>query len=303
MSVSAEVMSLGWILPRSQNAERVARFYGEVLQLPLLRGYADAWLFWAGETVVFEPKSDAGPTWRYSNWEHSPTLPVMRCVDLAGVRDRLRRHGVDIVADAEDELGKFAVFKDVDGHFVMLREAPPDSQRSFDATARERAAATRQHRGYNPGIAPMPADIQGIDSLIRHVASLDAMVDFYTGTLGLVLAERSGTRATLDCGDGTALELRSGGKTETPPGDRFEVPDAFILRVSHFDGYRAKLVERGVRLVNDRIQFGRGALGYFCDPEGHLVGYEERYDQDRCKDDAVAFAEDLEANRRWRAAQ
>ncbi len=303
MSRSARVMSLGWILPRSQNAERVAAFYGEVLHLPLLRGYADAWLFWAGETVVFEPKSDAAPTWRYRDWRQSPTLPVIRCLDLAGSLDRLGRHRVNVIEKARDDLGAYAVFEDIDGHFVMLREPKPDSPRAFDKLARERRSDINRHRGFNPGVAPMPADIQGIDCVIRHVADLDAMLAFYTGPVGLSVVEHLESRATLDCGDGTVLELRSGGQPETPPDDRFEVPDAFILRVNDFDGYRQRLIDRDVRIVNDRIQFGRGALGYFCDPEGHLVGYEERYDQDACKDGAVAFAEDLEANRRWRAKQ
>lgn len=300
MPRTARVISLGWVLPRSQNAERVAAFYGEVLQLPLLRGYADAWLFWAGETVVFEPKSDAGPDWRYTDWKRSPTLPVIRCIDLRSVLSRLERFNVGLEASGNDEFGDYAVFRDVDRHFVMLRQAPADSMRSFDVTARERLTMLREHRGYNPGVAPMPHDIQGIDSLIRHVADLGAMAAFYSDTVGLPVVEEAPAHVVLDCGDSTALELRAGGQPESPPQDRLEIPDAFILRVDSFDGYRETLLANGVHIVNDRIQFGRGALGYFCDPEGHLIGYEERYEQSQCQDDAVAFAEDLEANRRWR---
>ncbi|MYF68376.1 MAG: VOC family protein [Gammaproteobacteria bacterium] len=300
MSRSARVISLGWVLPRSQNAERVAAFYGEVLQLPLLRGYADAWLFWAGETVVFEPKSDAGPEWRYPDWKSSPTLPVIRCVELGSVLSRLRRFNVDVVASGNDEFGDYAVFQDIDEHFVMLRQAPMDSTRPIDIVARERLTMRENHRAYNPGVAPLPRDIQGIDSIIRHVADLGAMAAFYSDTVGLPIVEAAPTHVVLDCGDSTALELRAGGQAESPPQDRFEVPDAFILRVDDFDGFRETLLANKVRIVNDRIQFGRGVLGYICDPEGHLIGYEERYEQSGCRDNAVAFAEDMEANRRWR---
>jgi len=134
----------------------VAAFYGEVLQLPLLRGYADAWLFWAGETVVFEPKSDAGPEWRYPDWKSSPTLPVIRCVELGSVLSRLRRFNVDVVASGNDEFGDYAVFQDIDEHFVMLRQAPMDSTRPIDIVARERLTMRENHRAYNPGVAPLP---------------------------------------------------------------------------------------------------------------------------------------------------
>ena len=302
MSESPCVISLGWMLPRSQDAERVAKFYGRVLQLPLLRGYGNAWLFWAGETVVFEPKSDDGPEWRYPEWDSSPTLPVLRCVNLASVLQRLRHFDVEIVEETNEDFASIAVMRDIDGHFVMLREAVADSPKLSDVMARQRANTAWKCTAFNPGVPPMPADIQGIDRVIRHVADVSAMTDFYTDKIGLNVIELAESVVVLDCGDSTTLELRSGGKVERIPDDRFEIPDALILRVNDFDGYKAKLLSNGVHIVNDKIQFGRGALGYFCDPEGHLVGYEERYEQAQCKDGAVAFSEDLEANRRWRAA-
>lgn len=298
--MTARVISLGWFLPRNENSELVAKQYGRALHLPLLRGYADAWLFWAGETVVFEPKSDAAPDWRYEDWSTSPTLPVIRCLDLDSVKARLVKHGIELIEVDSDAYGNSFVMRDCDNHFVLFQQSDPSSELSSEKLARSRAAKPEIDR-FNPGCAPMPSDIQGIDTIIRHVADLDAMTTFYTTVVGLDVVESTNGRTLLQCGEGTYIDLRPGGSAEPVPENRFERPDTFILRVNDFDGYRAKLIEAGASIVNDRIQFGRGALGYFCDPEGHLIGYEERYNQDRSDGTWTGFEEDLEANRRWQA--
>ncbi|MEM6832037.1 MAG: VOC family protein [Pseudomonadota bacterium] len=294
------VISLGWFLPRGQDAEAVAKQYARLLHLPLLRGYMSAWLFWAGETVVFEPKSDGGPEWRYDDWRSSPTLPVLRCIALSSVLARLRAFKADIIEDQSSD--GWAIWRDCDGHFVRLEQSPAESALPNDMLALERIAQRANGTQYNPWTAPMPEDIYGIDRIIRHVADLSAMQAFYRDVLGLPILDHSDAHCLHDCCDGTTLELRSGGHVETVPTDRFEVPDTFILRVNDFDGYQDKLKAANVQLINERIQFGRGCLGYLVDPEGHLIGYEERYDQAGCSDGAIAFEEDLEANRRARKA-
>lgn len=295
--MTGQVISLGWFLPRNADSEEIAKQYGRLLHLPLLRGYADAWLFWAGETVVFEPKSDGAPDWRYPDWRTSPTLPVFRTPNLTALLSRLRRDGAEIIVEEVGEYGTIAVMKDLDDHFVLFRQTPMDSDLYNEALARERAE-TVAHERYNPGTAPMPTDIQGIDCIIRHVADLQTLGKFYADVVGLKKLVDEKRLALFDCGDGTTIELRAGGQVEPVPKDRMERPDTFILRVDDFDAFQAKITEKGAQLVNERIRFGRGCLGYFCDPEGHLIGYEERYPQDRSDGTWVGFEEDLEGHRR-----
>lgn len=290
-------MGLGWFIPRSERTWEVAQWVGRVLGLPLLRGYADAWMFWAGGTVVFEPKSDACPTVRYRDPATSPALPVFRTQDTALLRSRFERFGVPVLAEIDTVAAATLIVGDPFGHLLGFRESARDSKIPADQAADRRASEPVEMR-FNPGTPPMPPHIDRLDWIVRHVADLDAATDFYQRALNVPILVRDDRGAVLDLGQQHCLELRAGGAPETTPRDRFEVPDTFILRVNDFDAFKAHLESRGAVTVNDRIQFGRGALGYVADPEGHLIGFEERYEQEQCPDDVVAFSEDLEANRR-----
>lgn len=294
-------MGLGWYIHRSSDAAKAADYYGRVLHLPLLRGYGNAYLFWAGEARVFEPKSDAAPDLRWPDPTSVPTLPVFRTGDAEGLSERLKLYGADIVGDLKTELGHSVIVRDPQSHLVGFRQSGADSKLPHDIAAKERAEKNAPPTSFNPGCAPMPNDIQSLDWIVRRVSDLDAFTAFYSNVVGFSVIEQSDTHALLDMGDNSTLELRPGGQRQQPPGDRFEVPGAFIIRVSDFDAYAAHLESHSVQSVNDRIQFGRGALAYFADPDGQIIGYEERYDQENCNDGAIAFPEDLEANRRWRA--
>lgn len=293
------LMSLGWVLPRYRDSETAAIWTARALHLPLLRGYANAWLFWAGETFIYEPKSDGAPAHRYSDPSTSPCLPVFRSLEPAATLNRLRLQQT-LVREAP-QLGEAAwTFLDPEAHAICVRTSEPH----LDAAERfALARAKPSQESFNPGAVPMPSDLPVLDTVIRHVENRPAMARFYTDVVGMKPLSSDTLRTRLHIGDGTVLELRDGGIRESIPADRFEVPNTIILRVADFDRYQAHLRAHEVRLVNERIQFGRGALGYFVDPEGHLIGYEERYDQEQCRDGARAFLEDLEANRRHRAAQ
>lgn len=296
-------MGLGWYIHRSSNAAKAADFYGRVIHLPLLRGYGNAYLFWAGEARVFEPKSDAAPELRWSDPASAPTLPVFRTGDIEVLSERLKVYGAEIVDDSETELGRSIIVRDPQSHLLGFRQSLAGSKLYPDVEATRRAQANVPPHSFNPGCLPMPNDIQSLDWIVRRVSDLDALTGFYRNVVGFGVIEQQDTHSVLDMGDNSILELRPGGQRHAPPEDRFEVPGAFIIRVSDFQAYAAHLASHSVRTVNDRIQFGRGALAYFADPDGQIVGYEERYDQEACNDDAEAFPEDLEANRRWRAQE
>lgn len=290
-------MGLGWFIPRSKRTWEVSQWVGRVLGLPLLRGYADAWMFWGGGTVVFEPKSDASPEVRYRDPETSPALPVFRTQNMDLLRDRLERFDTPVLAELDTVGAKTIVVSDPFDHLLGFREAEPDSPIAADGAAQQRASETVNAR-FNPGTPPMPTHIDRLDWIIRHVADLESSTAFYRRALNAAVLAQDENGVVLDLGQQHCLELRAGGTEETTPKDRFEVPDAFILRVRDFDGFKTHLAAAEAVTVNDRIQFGRGALGYVADPEGHLIGFEERYNQDACPDGVVAFSEDLEANRR-----
>ncbi len=293
-------VGLGWYIHRSDDAADAAAYYGRVLHLPLLRGYGNAYLFWAGEARVFEPKSDAAPDVRWTDPDSVPTLPVFRTRDMEALKSHLRSRNARIVLEKNDALGPLLIVRDPFGHLVGFRQAPAESDAFWDVTAEKRASKNASRDGFNPGCVPMPSHIQSLDWMVRRVSDVGALSAFYSDVVGFHLVGSCDDSAVLDMGDNTFLELVHGGEAQPAPNDRFDVPGAFIIRVADFDSYADHLTRLNVPHVNDRIQFGRGALAYFADPDGQIIGYEERYDQENCKDGAIAFSEDLEANRRWR---
>ena len=77
------LMGFGWYMRRTADAERLAEFYGEVLGLPLIRGRQPVFMFWAGEDLVFELKSDEAPVdLRHNDPATAPCVPVFRVHDL-----------------------------------------------------------------------------------------------------------------------------------------------------------------------------------------------------------------------------
>ena len=291
---------LGWYIHRSDDATAAAEFYGRVVQLPLLRGYADAYLFWAGEARVFEPKSDAAPEQRWTDLQNLPTLPVFRTTDLDALKQRLVSYGAKVTDPDQTAYGRQILLSDPFGHVIGFREAPKDSSHPWDARANSLATRAKPPTGFNPGCCPMPGDIQSLDWIVRQVSDLGDSGAFYENTVGFSAVSKTEQSVLLDMGDNTFLELQGGGQRQEAPSDRFEVPGAPIIRVADFDAFTEQLDAQAVQHVNDRIQFGRGALGYFADPDGQILGYEERYEQKDFQNDTTAFPEDLEANRRWR---
>ena len=295
--------SLGWIIrfpPKGDTS--VSDFYRNVLQLPFVRGFDVAHrveFYWAGEAMIFELIIE-GRTTSAPPLETDPAtcslIPSFRVHGLDELTDALRSRGAFVSSAQRYARGREAFVRDPLGGLIGLREADRESNLAHDVEARRR---WRRGEAFNVGCDPMPAGWQELGWVVRHVADVPSMKHFYTDTMGLsVVAEEDG-RVLLDLGDNSILELAPGGKITTPPTHRHELMSTFILRIRQLDRFREELQARGVHMVHEFIQWPAGALTYVADPEGHVIGIEERYHPSRYLSKTLPpFPEDLEALRR-----
>lgn len=116
------------------------------------------------------------------------------------------------------------------------------------------------------------------DYVVLVVDDLDRSLDFYTGTLGLPLAHRSGPFAQLATGrTRLALFERSAmaqtlGREHLPPADPLAPGFELGFKVDDVDAAFGELTDRGVQAIvepTDRAWGQRTA--YLQDPDGHLV--------------------------------
>jgi predicted enzyme related to lactoylglutathione lyase len=276
-------------------------FYVQTLGLPLLRTgtLQKVDFLWAGEAIVHQliyegrmssaDPADADPL-------RAPLVPVYRTTALDSLIETLRTRGACVGEPTDGPAGREACIADGSGSLILLRQAPEHSRFLHD-----QVAAFRCERGeaFNPGCESLPAGLQELGWLVRRVVDVSAMERFYCDTLGLSLIARAYGRALLDLGDNTVLELAGGGCERALPADRSEVSAIFILRVDDIRRFRDGMRERSVRVVHELIEWPRGALTYVADPEGNLIGVEERYHPRRYAPKLAPFPEDLEAQRRW----
>lgn len=92
-----EIIALGWCGTRTERAGELARFYEDVLGLPLLQIEPDFWVFELPDghhVEVFGP--------HYPGKAHFDTGPVVGFVvtDLAHAVDELRQAGVELVGES-----------------------------------------------------------------------------------------------------------------------------------------------------------------------------------------------------------
>jgi catechol 2,3-dioxygenase-like lactoylglutathione lyase family enzyme len=295
------VKSLGWyirFLPADQTG--LSRFYGDILGLPLVRaGTAQAVdFYWAGESLIheliFEGSSGTLPATERD--PHTATLmPVYRVTDIETLSGVLRSKGVELTPITRYAEGRECFLRDPLGSLIGLRQVDADSTLLQDIESRRRA---RRGEAFNAGCASMPMHWQELGWILRRVADVTATTRFYTHVLGLRLVASDQCRSLLDLGDNSLLELVSGGTAVTPPANRSELPATFILRIQDIAAFKADMRRHGVRFVHDAIQWARGSLSYIADPEGNLIGVEEKYHPGQYAGQAP-FPEDLEAQRRW----
>ncbi|WP_422018146.1 VOC family protein [Roseateles sp.] len=124
--------------------------------------------------------------------------------------------------------------------------------------------------------------LQGLDHLVLRVVDLDAMLRFYTGTLGCSIERRQDEIGLVQLRAGHSLidlvpvHGKLGRMGGAAPGREGRNMDHFCLRVEPFDGdaIRAHLVAHGVVAGDTESRNGAEGEGpsiYLSDPEGNVV--------------------------------
>lgn len=293
---------LGWFsrfVPA--DLEDLGRFYIETLGIPRIRkgSMQKVDFLWAGEAIVhqilYEGLGDAiDPLDR--DPDRAPLVPVYRVERLDGLINTLRARGVSISDARVAPYGREAYILDPSGSLIALREAPDHSPFLHDQVAEFRRA---RGEAFNPGCASLPEGIQELGWVVRRVADLPAMEQYYRDVFGLPMIGRHYGRTLFDIGDNSVLELAEGGTAKAPPADRRQLSATIILRVDNIARFCAAAADRGMTVVHEMIEWPRGALTYVADPEGNVLGVEERFHPRVYVDRFAPFPEDLESQRRW----
>ena len=275
---------------RTLNATALLPFYSDALGTSVIRGAEPVYFLWAGETYVIELKADDTlREGRVTDPAVHPCTPVFHSRDMQITLDRLLGGGAVLISRTETAFGEDAFVLDPDQQIVGIRQ-PVDGERS---TGRSAVSP------YNPGCAPLPADLIGFRSILRPVADRPAMVEFYANVMGFKNLGEIHDRHLFDLGEGVHLELTSGGETQTPPQDRGEIGNQFIVRVEDHDTFNAAVKSAGVPFCNDSFRWNSADLSICVEPEGHIIGFEERFEPHEYGKPRDPFEEDLEAERRW----
>lgn len=299
-SLDQNLMSMGWYMRRTANSHTLGDFYTDVVKLPLLRG-GRPWpvtMYWSGEATVFELKSDEEPMpERDRDPLTAPCTPIFRVHGLDALVERLvaggaKRVGEDLVTDTFRQ----AHLLDTDDQILALRETPKGKGSRIDDEAWRRY---EMGCDFDPQCGEMPDDIQCLDGILMRVEDLPALRKFYRDVIGFEEVTSDEAHVVFDLGDNTFLELRGGGHTVPVPKDRVEITNSFILRLQDTERFKAATKAQGVHFVNEHIQWKRAHLAYFADPEGRIVGVEQRYDPENYLEPVEVYAEDTESERRF----
>jgi catechol-2,3-dioxygenase len=290
---------MGWYLRRTAKADDLIGFYRDTLNLPVMRGWEPTYFISVGETFCMELLAERAPRpERERDPQTAPLTPILRVHNLDGLLSRLGAADVEVVSRRESAHTREAWILDWDGHLVGLRERSGSSPHWSDAEA-----LRRFNRGwtYSRDWGNMPADIQELGWILRRARDPERLAAFYEGALGLKRVGEEDGAIMLDAGDNFILEIAGGGAPLAPPvHDRSEIANCFVFRIDDFDETE-RLVRQAEIPVAQRLEFNSAHLLYCLDPEGQLLGFEERFEPHGYKTWREPFAEDLEANRRWRA--
>ncbi len=300
--MNEHVQSLGWIVRRTADPMPPGEFYRDVLGLPELRrrdtDRARNIMVWTGNYSVIETIWQGQPYPAINSVEEAEVVPIFRVRDLDAVRDRLTAAGTRFLPPPQRDDGTL-YFMDPDGFVAGLRAPVPGSDLAPDMEADRR---WQQGAPQLPDTPAMPGDIQDIGWLRIHAVDPQALSLFYCRTVGLELLENNGDDGvSLHLGGTVSLELKPGGSTRPVPNDRKDVPDVWILRGYNFETFTNAMADAKVPLVN-ALTLGAGSLNYYADPEGHVLGFQERkaFDPD---DSRTHRIEDRVARAAWDESQ
>jgi predicted enzyme related to lactoylglutathione lyase len=296
----SSIQGLSWYVRRGLHHEAPGYFYRDVIGLPLY-GHTAAWSDWADRGAMFIFRGGAAIEFEllkgqvdhepYTRPEQATIIPILRSYDLAATLARLEAAGAPILADRVSADGRTVYFADPDGNVDAVRLAVTGED---DPIGRAAEAEYRSGGARVNGIAPMPPDILDIGWIELRVADVARETAFYRDVLGLELLRDEGPDGTvLYLGDLGRLEIRPGGRVETPVADRDLAPDMWMLRVHDVDAIVADLDAAGVHWINRPFEMTGGTLAYFADPEGHIVGIQSHGNDGR--------VQEIEPEARWRA--
>jgi predicted enzyme related to lactoylglutathione lyase len=266
---------IGWFFRRTPEPAATAAFYRDVVGLPLLRTHGDTQMFWAGETMVFCVGAGGRQPPRFADRTETTCIPVFRCVALDSVIARVRAAGRPVINDRQLVQGRLVYILDPSGNVTGFQE-----RYRFSTRAADQEAFRQLDAGTNvlPAVAPMPPDLYGLGWVVCWFEDEARAIAFYREIVGLPESGNPvhGDGALLSLGRTVLLDAKGGGRRQTPAVDRRDASNLFILRVSSLDTEVERLRARGVQFVHEPFATAGGKLAYFTDPEGQLIGLQER---------------------------
>jgi lactoylglutathione lyase len=108
-----------------------------------------------------------------------------------------------------------------------------------------------------------------------YVEDLLASIRFYRDVMGLPLLGQGDDWAHFDSGNGSLLELFSGGKASPRPKTPSQQSLVLGLRVDNLDTSIAELRQKGVRFMGELGEFAGTRWAHFSDPEGNQLEIKE----------------------------
>ena len=255
----------------------LSHFYQRAFDFPELRGWDGGSMLWVGGYSVFEIGTGGAAVVVKGRDIRAPACwPVFATPNSAEIHERILALGGEWLGG-----GGRQYFLDPQG-FPFALESTALAERSQIRLSNE---------------LQWPADRTTLAGVALRVADVPAQEAFYRSMLGLVPLATGSLRPQLDLGDGTYLELRDGGHTETAPADRKSVTGVFILRVYGYPALAANFSRQDIQRVNE-LHFAGGDLSYYLDPENHLFGFQERKPFDP-EEPMTHFPEDVAARTAW----
>lgn len=293
---AADIQSLGWWMRRTtgRSMAELTPYYQQILGLPLVRAWErDLVLLWAGEDLIFEVKTDDNPERRQSDPASAAIVPVFRVHDLEKWQARMTGFGYAPVARRRSQYGRTLFYRGPDDLVIGFEERAANSPLPSDRRGLRNWRAGPFRLG---GLPALPDTLHYLSRAIRHVADVGAVSLYYRDKFGLQPLGRESGSQLFALGDDSVLEIAPGGVGISEPLDRSALPDTFVLRTHNLDSQRAALPLRGARLKGDLIvKEETTRLQFLADPEGWIVGVEERGTI------RTRYIDDVEADRRWRA--
>jgi predicted enzyme related to lactoylglutathione lyase len=234
-------------------------------------------LFWIGDTVDLEPGGGATLPPPSRDFDKAPCLPVFQTGSLAESTGRLKAAGVRFVAEnVEYPEGKVSWWLDPAGNASGLLE----KRGALEPSSWQPAMSDRAGNGWR---AP---DLVRLCEVVHHCVDVDRITAFYRDVVGLA------TGAGIDVltlGEHSALRILPGGAEQPIPNDRYDVIDAFILRVDGVDEVVADIERQGARVINPPFDIEGGRISYLLDPEGQVFGIQTRMETTNRVEDHEAF--------------